>query len=153
MTLQVGSIQVPVLSSLQLFTSSIASNITFTQNVTILASTFIRNYMSTGFMTATSNLIEFTTSNVDRMVITSTGLVGIGTINPSILLDVAGATRTSSLETSTTVSLLQVSTPTLLVSSVTGTIFQTVRTSSLQMTASTFTGRWNDAQFYVLQTI
>jgi hypothetical protein len=40
--------------------------------------------------------LRFATANVQRMIITNTGRVGVGTLNPSQLLDVAGNVRANS---------------------------------------------------------
>ena len=83
------------------------------------------------------------------MTILSNGNVGVGmNPNPNILFDVAGTGEFSSIVTSSLTSWLTISTVDVKASSILG-----VALSSVSMGASTFTGKWNDAQYYVLQTI
>jgi hypothetical protein len=158
-----GAIRGITFSTQQIATSSIINNPTvqgafFNSSLRVgVFSTFFGGAMSTSFMTAGMNEIDFFTSNVLRMTLLGNGNIGIGTGAPGALFDVAGTGRF------TTVSTVQ-----LQMSSATGTAFlgtaflgsnsiissmNTNTFSSGTTAASSFTGRWNDAQFYVLQTI
>ncbi len=158
-----GAIRGITFSTQQIATSSIINNPTvqgafFNSSLRVgVFSTFFGGAMSTSFMTAGTPEIDFFTSNVLRMTLLGNGNVGIGTGAPGALFDVAGQGRF------TTVSTVQ-----LQMSSATGTAFlgtaflgsnsiissmNTNTFSSGTTAASSFTGRWNDAQFYVLQTI
>jgi len=99
-------------------------------------------------MTAGTPEVDFFTNGVQRMTILSNGNVGIGTTGPTVMLEVGGAGRFSSLLVTSGISTVQVE-----MSSVIGNNVQVRTLSSFAMGASTFTGKWNDAQYYVLQTI
>jgi len=154
-----GAIRGVTISTQQLATSSIINNprivgATFTSSVSFLGpSTFLIGALSTSFMTAGTPEIDFFTNNILRMAILSNGNVGIGTAGPSFLLDVAGTTRVSTLFVSSITAFNNVSTVQFEMSSVVGNNVRGNVLSSLAMGASTFTGKWNDAQYYVLQTI
>jgi hypothetical protein len=104
-------------------------------------------------MTAGPQEIDFFTNGIQRMTILSNGNVGINTTNPSFLLDVGGTTRLSTVFVSSLTAYNSLSTVLVQTSSFVGNNVLGNVTSTLQMGASTFTGKWNDAQYYVLQTI
>jgi hypothetical protein len=112
---------------------------------------------------------------VPAMVIDSNSNVGIGLYPSSITtykLDVAGQIRAQAISTfqmtassfqgdgtqlTGVLSLTQVAnslnTQAFTASSITANVVQVEQVSSFFVTASTFTGRWNDALYYVLQVI
>jgi hypothetical protein len=104
-------------------------------------------------MTAGTPEVDFFTNNTLRMTILSNGFVGINTGAPSFLFDVVGTGRFTTLLISSMTAFNNVSTVQLQTSSLVGDNVQGTILSSFSMGASTFTGRWNDAQYYVLQTI
>jgi hypothetical protein len=146
-------------STQQIATSSILNNprivgAVITSSFSMLGpSTFLVGAFSTSFMTAGTPEIDFYTNNVMRMTILSNGNVGIGTLGPAFLLDVNGSARMNTLFVSSVTAYNNVSTVQFQMSSVTGNNVQVNALSSFVMGASTFTGKWNDAQYYVLQTI
>jgi hypothetical protein len=155
-----GAIRGISLSTQQIFTSSINNNpriagAVFTSSVTFLGpSTFLQGGLSTSFMTAGPQEIDFFTNDILRMTILSNGNVGVGmNPNPNILFDVAGTGEFSTILTSSLTSWLTISTVQFGASSILANTATSMRASTLQMGASTFTGKWNDAQYYVLQTI
>jgi len=149
-----GAIRAVSLSTLQIAASSLIGNpfvpgAVFTSSVTFRGpSTFLVGAFSTSFMTAGTPEVDFFTNGIQRMTILSNGNVGIGTLGPTVLLEVGGAGRFSSLLVTSGVSTVQ-----LEMSSVVGNNVRGITLSSVAMGASTFTGKWNDAQYYVLQTI
>jgi hypothetical protein len=143
-----GAIRSVSFSTQQITTSSIlgapvfATGATFASSVTFRGpSTFFLGAISTSFLTAGPSQVYFP------------GPVGIGVTNPAFLLDVAGTGEFSTILTSSLTSWLTISTTQLGTSSVVANTSRTIIASSFQMGASTFTGKWNDAQYYVLQTI
>ena len=113
--------------------------------------------------------------NVPAMIIDSNSNVGIGLYPSSITtykFDVAGQVRAQAISTfqmtassfqgdgtqlTGVLSLTQVAnslnTQAFTASSITANVIQVQQVSTLFVTASTFTGRWNDALYYVLQVI
>ena len=113
--------------------------------------------------------------SVPAMIIDSNSNIGIGLYPSSVTsykLDVAGQIRSQGLSSFQVVassfqgdgtqltgvlSLTQVAnslnTQAFTASSITANVIQVQQVSTLFMTASTFTGRWNDALYYVLQVI
>jgi hypothetical protein len=154
-----GQMRAIGVSTQQIATSSILNNprivgAVITSSFSMLGpSTFLVGAFSTSFMTAGTPEIDFYTNNVMRMTILSNGNVGIGTAGPTVLLDVNGAGRFTTLSISSMTALNSISTMQFQMSSVTGDNVQVNTLSSIAMGASTFTGKWNDAQYYVLQTI
>jgi hypothetical protein len=154
-----GQIRAIGFSTQQIATSSILNNpriggAVITSSFTVLGpSTFLVGAFSTSFMTAGVPEIDFYTNNVMRMTILSNGNVGIGTAGPAYTLDVNGSARVTTLFLSSATAYNNVSTVQFQMSSVTGNNVQVNTLSSFAMGASTFTGKWNDAQYYVLQTI
>ena len=143
-----GAIRSVSFSTQQITTSSIlgapvfATGATFASSVTFRGpSTFFLGAISTSFLTGGPSQVYFP------------GPVGIGLTNPAFLLDVAGTGEFSTILTSSLTSWLTISTTQLGTSSVVANTSRTIVASSFQMGASTFTGKWNDAQYYVLQTI
>jgi hypothetical protein len=143
-----GAIRAVSLSTQQIATSSILgapvfpTGATFASSVTFRGpSTFFLGSLSTSFLTAGTSQVYFP------------GPVGIGVTNPAFLLDVAGTGEFSTILTSSLTSWMTISTTQLGTSSVVANTSMTIIASSFQMGASTFTGKWNDAQYYVLQTI
>jgi len=105
-------------------------------------------------MTAGTPEIDFYTNNIMRMTILSNGNIGVGmNPNPNILFDVAGTGEFSTIFVSSVSAFNNISTVQFEMSSVVGNNVRGNVLSSLAMGASTFTGKWNDAQYYVLQTI
>ena len=112
---------------------------------------------------------------VPAMILDSNSNVGIGLYPSSVTsykLDVAGQIRSQGLSSFQVVassfqgdgtqltgilSLTQVAnslnTQAFIASSITANVIQVQQVSTLFVTASTFTGRWNDALYYVLQVI
>jgi hypothetical protein len=154
-----GAIRGVSLSTQQIATSSIlgaprVAGATFTSSVSFFGpSTFLVGAFSTSFMTAGTPEIDFYTNNILRMTILSNGNVGIGTAGPQFLLDVAGTGEFSTIFVSSVTAYNNISTVQFEMSSVVGNNVRGNVLSSLAMGASTFTGKWNDAQYYVLQTI
>jgi hypothetical protein len=125
-----------ILGPARLFGATIASSFTM-----LGPSTFLVGGFSTSFMTAGPTTTYFPTN------------VGIGTTNPAYPLDVVGTARAVTLFVSSATAYNNVSTVLLQTSSFTGNNVLGNVMSSVSMGASTFTGKWNDAQYYVLQTI
>jgi hypothetical protein len=155
-----GAIRGISFSTQQIATSSIINNpriggafFTSSMGVAIYNSTFLGGAVSTSFMTAGTPEVDFFTNNTLRMTILSNGFVGINTGAPSFLFDVVGTGRFTTLLISSMTAFNNVSTVQLQTSSLVGDNVQGTILSSFSMGASTFTGRWNDAQYYVLQTI
>jgi hypothetical protein len=155
-----GVIRGTAISTVQIQTSSIVGFPTptiqgafFNSSFRVgLYSTFFQGAMSTSFMTAGSNEIDFFTNNLLRMTILNSGNVGIGVANPTFFLDVAGAARTTALSTQQ-VQLSSVNGNVYVGNATTTSSLASISQSSGTVFASTFTGKWNDAQYYVLQTI
>jgi hypothetical protein len=106
------------------------------------------------------------------MIIDSNSNVGIGLYPTNYKLDIAGFERNQGLSSLQVVassfrgdgsqltgilSLTQIAnsltTLSLNASSIGANVVQSQQVSTLYVTASTFTGRWNDALYYVLQVI
>ena len=142
------------LSTLQLQMSSVLGGSLFVSTLSVAGpSSFIGGLLSTSFLTGNSRQIDLFTNGVSRLTVLSSGFVGIGVSSPAFLLDVAGTGEFSTILTSSLTSWLTISTTQLGTSSVVANTTRSIVASSFQMGASTFTGKWNDAQYYVLQTI
>ena len=142
------------LSTLQLQMSSVLGGSLFVSTLSVAGpSSFIGGLLSTSFLTGNSRQIDLFTNGVSRLTVLSSGFVGIGISSPAFLLDVAGTGEFSTILTSSLTSWVTISTTQLGTSSVVANTTRSIVASSFQMGASTFTGKWNDAQYYVLQTI
>jgi len=147
-----GTARAITLSSLTIQTSTIGGAI-FTSNLYANAKTFLLDEVSTSFLLGNYNTTTFKTAGTQRATFTQAGNFGIGTPAPTYLVDIAGTTRVSTLYYSTSISYNNISAPYLETSSVNTVTLQTNNASTGQINTSTIYGRWNDAQYYVLQTL
>lgn len=99
-----------------------------------------------------SNTLATLSNATPAMIINTSSNVGIQLLAPSFPLDVAGVIRGTTISTQ----LVQMSS--IFGTQYSGSNSQTSSMNTIAMSsgttfASSFTGRWNDAQYYVLQTI
>jgi hypothetical protein len=99
------------------------------------------------------NTLTFRTAGTQRATFTQAGNLGIGNAAPQFPVDIAGITRVSTIYNSTSISYNFISAPLLVASTVNTENVQTTNISTNQINASLIYGRWNDAQYYVLQTL
>jgi len=152
-TLDVGStIRGVTLSTLHLQTSTIQGAI-FTRSLYVNSTTFLLDEVSTSFLLGNYNSLLLRTAGTQRAILTQAGNLGIGTNNPQFVVDIAATTRISTLYTSTSILYSMISAPLLMASTVNTANAEITNVSSGQINTSTIYGRWNDAQYYVLQTI
>ena len=147
-----GTARAITLSSLTLQTSTIGGAI-FTSNLYANANTYLQGTVSTSFLLGNYNSLSFVTAGSTRATFTQAGNLGIGLTNPQFPVDIAGITRVSTLYYSTSISYNNISTPLLVASTVNTVNAQITNISTNQINASLIYGRWNDAQYYVLQTL
>jgi hypothetical protein len=151
--LDVGGIARAVtLSSLTLQTSTIEGAI-FTRDLYANARTLLQGEVSTPFLLGNYNTLTFRTAGTQRATFTQAGNLGIGIAAPQFPVDIAGITRVSTIYNSTSISYNFISAPLLVASTVNTENVQTTNISTNQINASLIYGRWNDAQYYVLQTL
>ena len=153
-SLDVGStVRAIALSTLLLQTSTI-QGATFNRNLYVnYASTFLMDEVSTSFLQGNYNSLLFRTAGTQRAILTQAGYLGVGTSNPQYTVDIAGTTRLSTLYYSTSISYNLISAPLLMASTVNTGNVQVTNVSTAQVNTSTIYGRWDDAQYYVLQTL
>ena len=147
-----GTIRAPTLSSLTLQTSTIEGAI-FTRDLYANARTFLQGEVSTSFLLGNYNTLSFRTAGTQRATFTQAGNLGIGVAAPQFPVDIAGITRVSTIYNSTSISYNFISAPLLVASTVNTENAQITNISTNQINASLIYGRWNDAQYYVLQTL
>ena len=147
-----GTIRAPTLSSLTLQTSTIEGAI-FTRDLYANARTFLQGEVSTSFLLGNYNTLTFRTAGIQRATFTQAGNLGIGIAAPQFPVDIAGITRVSTIYNSTSISYNFISAPLLVASTVNTENVQANSISTNQINASLIYGRWNDAQYYVLQTL
>ena len=147
-----GTIRAPTLSSLTLQTSTIEGAI-FTRDLYANARTFLQGEVSTSFLLGNYNTLSFRTAGTQRATFTQAGNLGIGIAAPQFPVDIAGITRVSTIYNSTSISYNFISAPLLVASTVNTENAQITNISTNQINASLIYGRWNDAQYYVLQTL
>jgi hypothetical protein len=99
-----------------------------------------------------SNTTTTQSNAIPTMIINASSNVGIRLLSPSFPLDVGGIIRgltmsTQQVQTSSFIGFVTLATATATSS------LASIATSSGTVAASTFTGKWNDAQYYVLQSI
>jgi hypothetical protein len=151
--LDVGGIARAItLSSLTLQTSTIEGAI-FTRDLYANARTFLQGEVSTSFLLGNYNTLTFRTAGTQRATFTQAGNLGIGVAAPQFPVDIAGITRVSTIYNSTSISYNFISAPLLVASTVNTENVQANSISTNQINASLIYGRWNDAQYYVLQTL
>jgi hypothetical protein len=151
--LDVGGIARAVtLSSLTLQTSTIEGAI-FTRDLFANARTLLQGEVSTSFLLGNYNTLTFRTAGIQRATFTQAGNLGIGIAAPQFPVDIAGITRVSTIFNSTSISYNFISAPLLVASTVNTENVQANSISTNQINASLIYGRWNDAQYYVLQTL
>ena len=147
-----GTIRAPTLSSLTLQTSTIEGAI-FTRDLYANARTFLQGEVSTSFLLGNYNTLTLRTAGTQRATFTQAGNLGIGIAAPQFPVDIAGITRVSTIYNSTSISYNFISAPLLVASTVNTENAQITNISTNQINASLIYGRWNDAQYYVLQTL
>jgi len=147
-----GTARAPILSTLHLQTSTIQGAI-FTSNLYANAKTFLLDEVSTSFLLGNYNTLTFKTAGTQRATFTQAGNLGIGVAAPQFPVDIAGITRVSTIYNSTSISYNFISAPLLVASTVNTVNAQITNISTNQINASLIYGRWNDAQYYVLQTL
>jgi hypothetical protein len=147
-----GTIRAPTLSSLTLQTSTIEGAI-FTRDLYANARTLLQGEVSTSFLLGNYNTLSFRTAGTQRATFTQAGNLGIGIAAPQFPVDIAGITRVSTIYNSTSISYNFISAPLLVASTVNTENAQITNISTNQINASLIYGRWNDAQYYVLQTL
>lgn len=147
-----GTARAITLSSLTLQTSTIEGAI-FTRDLYANARTFLQGEVSTSFLLGNYNTLTFRTAGTQRATFTQAGNLGIGVAAPQFPVDIAGITRVSTIYNSTSISYNFISAPLLVASTVNTENIQTTNISTNQINASLIYGRWNDAQYYVLQTL
>ena len=147
-----GTIRAPTLSSLTLQTSTIEGAI-FTRDLYANARTLLQGEVSTSFLLGNYNTLTFRTAGTQRATFTQAGNLGIGIAAPQFPVDIAGITRVSTIYNSTSISYNFISAPLLVASTVNTENAQITNISTNQINASLIYGRWNDAQYYVLQTL
>ena len=147
-----GTARAPILSTLHLQTSTIQGAI-FTSNLYANAKTFLLDEVSTPFLLGNYNTLTFKTAGTQRATFTQAGNFGIGVEAPQFPVDIAGITRVSTIYNSTSISYNFISAPLLIASTVNTANAQITNISTNQINASLIYGRWNDAQYYVLQTL
>ena len=147
-----GTARAITLSSLTLQTSTIEGAI-FTRDLYANARTFLQGEVSTSFLLGNYNTLSFRTAGTQRATFTQAGNLGIGVAAPQFPVDIAGITRVSTIYNSTSISYNFISAPLLVASTVNTENAQITNISTNQINASLIYGRWNDAQYYVLQTL
>ena len=147
-----GTARAITLSSLTLQTSTIEGAI-FTRDLYANARTFLQGEVSTSFLLGNYNTLSFRTAGTQRATFTQAGNLGIGIAAPQFPVDIAGITRVSTIYNSTSISYNFISAPLLVASTVNTENAQITNISTNQINASLIYGRWNDAQYYVLQTL
>ena len=147
-----GTARAITLSSLTIQTSTIEGAI-FTKDLYANTKTFLQGEVSTSFLLGNYNTLTFKTAGTQRATFTQAGNLGIGVADPQFPVDIAGITRVSTIYNSTSISYNFISAPLLVTSTVNTVNIQITNTSSGQINTSTIYGRWNDAQYYVLQTL
>ena len=115
--------------------------------------TFLQGEVSTSFLLGNYNTLNFITAGTQRATFTQAGNLGIGVAAPQFPVDIAGITRVSTIYNSTSISYNFISAPLLVASTVNTANLLTNSISTNQINASLIYGRWNDAQYYVLQTL
>lgn len=147
-----GTARAPILSTLHLQTSTIQGAI-FTRDLYVNTKTFLQGEVSTSFLLGNYNTLNIMTAGTQRATFTQAGNLGIGVAAPQFPVDIAGITRVSTIYNSTSISYNFISAPLLVASTVNTVNAQITNISTNQINASLIYGRWNDAQYYVLQTL